>query len=239
MKLTALVLSCLLLLSPSARADNAATFNAMLALATKGDAEAQYHVGMMYNNGIGRKQDPEQAFKWFQKSAVANDPLGAYKLGCYYAGQFPGVVKTSPEEALKYKLIAAWAGYSLAQHDVAVHYAEAGNFEEAVKWLTFAAAQGFDQSLFGLSRLYYTGAGTPRDDAVAYAYLKLALEVSGAETSSRMQAALDDMIANMDSAERAKSERMVSEWKPQPTALTIEAGRGLEAAEEHVLDALD
>ena len=86
----------------------------MLALANKGDAEAQYHVGMMYNNGIGTQQDTKQAFEWFQKSASADDPLGAYKLGCYYAGQGAGVVEADPNEALKYKLIAAKAGYSLA-----------------------------------------------------------------------------------------------------------------------------
>ena len=76
----------------------------MVVLADKGDAEAQYHVGMMYNNGIGTKQNPKQAFEWFEKSAASNDPLGAYKLGCYYAGQFAGVVTIDQSEALKYKL---------------------------------------------------------------------------------------------------------------------------------------
>ena len=64
----------------------------MVALANKGDAEAQYHVGMMYNNGIGTQRDIRQAFEWFQKSTAANDPLGAYKFGCYYDGQGEGVV---------------------------------------------------------------------------------------------------------------------------------------------------
>ena len=58
-------------------ANDTATFNAMVALANKGDAEAQYHVGMMYNNGIGTQRDLKQAFEWFQKSAASNDPLGA------------------------------------------------------------------------------------------------------------------------------------------------------------------
>ena len=127
MKLIALAFSCLLFFSMPAKANDAGTFNAMVALAHKGDAEAQYHVGMMYNNGIGTQRDSRQAFEWFQKSAASNDPLGAYKLGCYYDGQGAGVVASDADEALKYKLIAAKAGYALAQHDVALHYGKQGN----------------------------------------------------------------------------------------------------------------
>src|SRR6187455_3683389 len=103
MRFIALAFSCLLIFSMPANANDAANFNAMVALANKGNAEAQYHVGMMYNNGIGTQRDLKQAFEWFQKSAASNDPLGAYKLGCYYAGQGEGVVAADENEALKYK----------------------------------------------------------------------------------------------------------------------------------------
>ena len=96
MKFIVFALSCLLIFSMPADANDADTFNAMVALANKGNAEAQYHVGMMHNNGIGTQKDPKQAFEWFQKSTAAGDPLGAYKLGCYYDGQFAGVVPTDP-----------------------------------------------------------------------------------------------------------------------------------------------
>ena len=77
MKFVGLVFSWFLFLTLAAGAEDTATFNGMLALANKGDAEAQYHVGMMYNNGIGTTQDAKQAFGWFEKSAAGNDPLGA------------------------------------------------------------------------------------------------------------------------------------------------------------------
>jgi TPR repeat protein len=102
MKFIARAFLCLLFFSMPAKANDAGTFNAMVALANKGDAEAQYHVGMMYNNGIGTQQDLRQAFEWFQKSAASNDPLGAYKLGCYYDGQGAGIVTSDSDEALKY-----------------------------------------------------------------------------------------------------------------------------------------
>ena len=226
MKFIALAFSCLLAFSMPANASDADSFKAMVALANNGDAEAQYHVGMMHNNGIGTQQDPRQAFEWFQKSAASNDPLGAYKLGCYYDGQGAGIVTSDSNEALKYKLIAAKAGYALAQHDVAIHYARQENFEEAVKWLKMASDQGDPEALYKLSGSYFEGKGAPKDLSLAYAYFKL----------SRLapKKIVNDMAAILSKPELEKAEKLVSEWKPQPTALTLEAKRGISAAEEHL-----
>jgi TPR repeat protein len=226
MKLIALALSCLLIFSMPAHASDADTFNAMVALANKGDAEAQYHVGMMYNNGIGTQRDPRQAFEGFQKAAAANDPLGAYKLGCYYDGQGAGVVAQDANEALKYKLVAAKAGYSLAQHDVALLYGRQDNAEEAVKWLKMAADQGDPAALYKLSGSYFQGKGAPKDISLAYAYFKL----SKVPPKSKV----NEMATILSKPELEQAEKLVSEWKPQPTALTLKAKSGFRAAEEHL-----
>ena len=220
----ATALLCLLFFSIPANANDTATFNTMVALANKGNAEAQYHVGMMYNNGIGTQRDLKQAFEWFQKSAASNDPLGAYKLGCYYAGQGEGVVAADENEALKYKLIAAKAGYALAQHDVALVYGKQENFEEAMKWSKASGDQGYPAALYHLSGLYFQGKGAPKDLSLAYAYFKL----------SRMAPPekVKGMAGILSQAELTKAEKLVSEWKPQPSALTIKAKTGFRAAEE-------
>lgn len=225
MKLAALAVFCLLF-ATLAHASDADTLKAMVALANKGDAEAQYHVGMMYNNGIGSQQDPKQAFEWFQKSTESNDPLGAYKLGCYYAGQFAGVVATDPDAALKYKLVAAKAGYALAQHDVAILYDRQGNQEEALKWWKMAGDQGYPSALFSLSRAYSAGKGTPRDLSLSFAYFKL----SGVAPKKNV----NEMASLLSKPELESAEKLVSEWKPQPTPLTLKAKRGFGAAEEHL-----
>lgn len=224
MKYVALAFSCLLIFLTPANANDADTFHAMVVLANKGDAEAQYHVGMMYNNGIGTQQNPKQAFEWFQKSAASNDPLGAYKLGCYYAGQFAGVVKYDADEALKYKLISARAGYALAQNDVAVLYDKKGNSEEALKWWKMAADQGLPNALFSLSRSYSGGKGTPRDLSLSYAYFKLS-NVAPAKN-------VNEMAGMLSKPELENAEKLVSQWKPQPTALTLKAKHGFGAAED-------
>ena len=224
MKLVALAFSCLLILSMPAHASDADTFKAMMALANKGDAEAQYHVGMMHNNGIGTPQDPKQAFEWFQKSAASDDPLGAYKLGCYYDGQGAGIVALDPNEALKHKLVAARAGYALAQHDVANHYDRQGNPEEALKWWKLAADQGYPGALFSLSKAYSAGKGVLRDLSLSYAYFKLS-KVAPKKN-------VNEFAGMLSKPDLEKAEKLVSEWREQPTALTLQAKNGISRAEE-------
>jgi TPR repeat protein len=233
-KSIALAFSFLLFFSVPSHADDAATFNSMLALAAKGQPEAQYHVGMMYNNGIGTKQDTKQAFEWFQKATAGGDPLGAYKLGCYYDGQGEGVVAANAEEALKYKLIAANEGYSLAQFDSAVLLAQKGDFENAVKLLRLAADQGHDKAFYGLWQSYAAGKGVEKNLPLAYANFKLALIASNAQLDDKAKAVIDDLSAQMSDAEIATAQKIVEEWKPHPTELTLEAQRGITAAEEHL-----
>jgi TPR repeat protein len=198
----------------------------MVALANKGDAEAQYHAGMMNNNGIGTQQDLRQAFEWFQKAAASNHPLGAYKLGCYYDGQGAGIVPFDENEALKYKLVAAKAGYALAQHDVAILYDRQGNPEEALKWWKMAGDQGYPPSLYSLSMSYSAGKAAPRDLSLSYAYFKL--------STLAPKKNVNEMATLLSKPELEKAEKMVSEWKPQPTALTLKARSGITAAEEHL-----
>ncbi|QUS38173.1 sel1 repeat family protein [Tardiphaga alba] len=226
MKLFALLFSCLLLVAPPANASDRDTFDAMAVMAGKGDAEAQYHIGMMYNNGIGTAQDRKQALDWFEKSAAANHPLGAYKLGCYYDGQGEGIITSDADQALKYKLVAAEAGYALAQQDVANLYDRRGNSEQALRWWKMAGAQGYPPALFSLFRAYSEGKGAPQDLSLSYAYFKLS------EMAPRKK--VGELATFLSPAELKAAEKMVAEWKPQVTALTLKARKGISAAEDHV-----
>ena len=77
-------------------------------LAQRGSAEASYHLGMIYHLGLeGEARDYRRALGHFRRAAEGGDPLGAYKLGCYYAGQGDGVIPADAEQALRYKLVAA------------------------------------------------------------------------------------------------------------------------------------
>ena len=224
MRIIPIVLSCLVLFGTPSNASEAGTFEAMVALAEKGNAEAQYHVGMMHNNGIGTSKSPAQAFEWFQKSAASGDPLGAYKVGCYYDGQGAGVVRPDAIEALRFKLISANAGYALAQNDVAVLYAKEGKPIEALMWWKMASSQGHQLALYNLSNAYGVGKLVPSDPSLAYAYLWLSKRAP--------QKTLDELESTLSKTDLQKPQKMLGAWSPQPTAVTLKAFGGVKAAEQ-------
>jgi TPR repeat protein len=213
---------------------HAELFRQVSELAEKGDAQAQYNLGMMLNNGIGTAQNPSLALQWFEKSAQAGDPLAAYKAGCYYSGQFKDTVAVDSEKSLQYKLVAAEAGYSLAQHDVANVYAQRNQFSNAIKWWEAAAKQGYPLSLYNLSVTYKEGKFVPRDNVRAYAYFKLAKVISEEKISEKAQTSLDEVKRSMTQTEFEQAEKMVSTWKAEPSALTQRARSGLNEARQLV-----
>lgn len=221
MKIVALLVALLLACFKADAAIDQNTLEQLLAAANRGHAEAQYHVGMMYNNGIGgASKDPKLAFDWFLKSAKGKDPLGAYKTGCYYAGQFPGAVVIDSQRALEYKLIAAEAGYSLAQHDVALHYHQIANHELAGKWWKLAAQQGFAMSAYNLANWYHDGKAEARDLAMTYAWFKISQLLTRSKLTDAAQAGLNKFAAQMSNEQVQSAEKFVSDWRPAPTELT-------------------
>lgn len=199
------------------------------ALAAKHDAEAEYHLGMLYNNGIEVPKDPARAFTHFMAAAKAGDPLGAYKVGCYQAGQF-GVIARDETLALKYKLIAAEAGYSLAQDDVATLYLVRRDYAHALPWLEAAARQGNSHALYNLSALYNGGLGVPKSPGRAAAFFRLSHLAANGQVSPGAQKSLDDMTRQMSAEERALADGIGPDWISGSTPLTRRAFAGLERA---------
>jgi hypothetical protein len=87
-----------------------------------------------------------------------------------------------------------------------------------------AGDQGYPKALYNLSGLYFQGKGAPKDLALAYAYFKLS------KVPPRKQ--VNEMAGILTKPELERAEKLVSGWKPQPTALTLKAMRGVSAAEE-------
>lgn len=218
----------------SAYADDEKIFKQMLPLAQQGNPDAQYHVGMFYNNGIGTSKNTKLAFEWFQRSASGNNPLGAYKVGCYYSGQGQDFMKVDHVKALEYKMVAAKAGYALAQYDTAGLFFYNGNTDEAIKWLKMAGDQGDFDSLYTLFNLYYQGKIISKDLPSAYLYLRLAMTVATNEPPSQIKSIMDELKRTVSQTDRDKADKYVSEWKPRPTALTISARKGMREAQDYL-----
>lgn len=201
-------------------------------LAASNDAEAIYHLGMSYQTGTGLPRSPVKALDQFRRAEALGDVLAAYKLGCFYAGQEGDIVETDPAKALRYKLIAAEAGYALAQQDVAAHYASEGDIQTALGWLEKAAAQGVADALVTYASVHNGAPGVPKDAAKTAAYFRLFLDLT--EGSEEQRSWLKDFEQKMSEAERQQATAIFRSYRPAPTALTLKALSGQRAAQELV-----
>ena len=55
-------------------------FNAQESLAARGDAQAQFYLGEMYEQGLGTAANPEQALLWYGKAAEQGHAMSKRKL---------------------------------------------------------------------------------------------------------------------------------------------------------------
>ena len=74
--------------------------------ADQGNADTQYNLGLMYNNGIGVTQDYAEAMKWYRKAADQGNAKAQSNLGLMYDnGQ--GVTQDYVQAHMWYNLSAA------------------------------------------------------------------------------------------------------------------------------------
>ena len=116
----------------------------MLRAAEQGDAEAQFWLGLAYEQNWFGTTDEKEAVKWYQKAAQGGDPDAQVELGRRYENG-EGVEQS-------FKLAAEW--YRRA----AEHVPDLGG-----------AGQGKNQ----LGLLYLEGRGVPRDYVQAYFWFSL------------------------------------------------------------------
>jgi len=87
------------------KGDYRAAYEEWMPLAELGDAEAQYNIGVMYDEGAGRAQDLAAAVDWYRKAATQGFVDAQTNLGMmYYHGQ--GVARDHKEAAKWFRLAA-------------------------------------------------------------------------------------------------------------------------------------
>ena len=67
------------------REDYETAYKLFLPLAEQGDADAQFNLGVMYDEGDGVPQDYKEAFKWYRLAAEQGDAFAQTYLGVMYA----------------------------------------------------------------------------------------------------------------------------------------------------------
>lgn len=107
------------------------------------DAEAQYNLGVMYDNGFGVARDEHQAISWYQKAANQGYAMAQFNLGMMYEdGQ--GVAQDY-HQAFTWYQKAAHQGHAKAQNALGLLYVEGKgvpqDFRQARFWWNKAALQ--------------------------------------------------------------------------------------------------
>lgn len=139
-------------------------------LAADGNPRAQVMLGRCYENGLGVPQDPAVAAQWYQLAAEQNYSEGQLLLAyCYQVG---AGVPRDPQQVMNLMTRAAEAGNAEAQFSLAINYSQGingapKNEQEAFRWASLSAAQGYAQAERFLGACYEYGFGVNGNQQLA------------------------------------------------------------------------
>ena len=165
--------------------------------AEKGDADAQFNLGLMYDQGLAVAQNHTQAAHWYTLAAKQGHTNAQVALGfMYQSGQ--GVTQ-DPQAAFEW-LVRATEG-SLAQSPLVIRASKepsAVDQTDAFERVKALALQGEPESLLMLGDMYFHAMGVPRDQAAAYQWYLLAAQ----QGVTRAQLNVGAMYASGDGVQK-------------------------------------
>ncbi|QRY58989.1 tetratricopeptide repeat protein [Sphingobacterium siyangense] len=131
-------------------------FNWFQQAAGRGNAVAQFNLGVMYANGQGVPKDFTQAVQWYQKAAEQGNADAQFNLGLEY--ELGRGIKLDQVQAVEWYRKAAEQGDVDAQKILGDRY-EIGqgvpmDLNKAMEWHRKAAERGLAGAQFELGRLY-------------------------------------------------------------------------------------
>lgn len=194
------------------RQDFAAASKELRPLADRGDAEAQFRVGLMYEFGKGFSVDMPRAIAWLGKSAAQGHVAAQLELGVIYANG-EGVPKDSTKAVAWFRK-AAMQGNATGQYNLGLMYAKGSgvglDIAQAIAWFRKAAEQGDTGALFKLGVAYENGEGVAKDNVLAYTNYAIA-----ARNGNKEYAEFRDDIARKLSPSQARDAKTIADaWLP-------------------------
>ncbi|MCY4225558.1 MAG: serine/threonine-protein kinase [Bacteroidetes bacterium] len=153
-----------------------------------GRAEAQFHLGAMYDHGDRVAEDDEEAFKWYSRAADQGLAIAQLSLGhLYYHGDG---IEENHEEAFRWYSLAADQNHAEAQLRLGHMYHRgegiSQNDAEAFLWYQLAAQQGLAEAQLQLGEFYFSGTGITMNQSIASEWFHLAAEQGLAEAQLRL-----------------------------------------------------
>lgn len=201
-------------------------------LAERGDPEAQYRIGRMYEFGNGYPQDKAQGIAWIRKAAAQRHADAEQELGVIYATG--DGVKQDNVQAVAWFRKAAEQGDATAQYNLGLLYAKgqgiAIDYAQAVDWWRKSAAQGNADAQFKLAVVYHTGQGAAQDEVFALANATIAARNGDKENIDYR----NEIAKPLTPEQRRSATKLANAWKvgqPMPgSAATSGSASGATAA---------
>ncbi len=156
------------------------TIQALLELAEKNDADAQYELAECYRTGTNVAEDFTEALRWYLASAELGLADAQNNLGAMYLAGMG--TDTNPAKAVYWYRKAAEQQQMHAQFNLGMLYllgnGVAQSDENAAHWLHAATEQGDIEAVFQLGNLFQLGRGVEQN-FVAAAELHTAAAIEG------------------------------------------------------------
>jgi TPR repeat protein len=180
-------------------------------LAERGDPEAQYRIGRMYEFGNGYAQDKALGIAWVRKAADQGHVDAEQELGVVYATG-DGVAQDDVQAVAWFRK-AAEHGDATAQFNLGLMYAKGQgvtkDYAQSVDWWRKAATQGNTDAQFKLAVVYHNGEGTAQDEVAALANATLAAR-SGEKQNIDYR---NEIAKPLTSDQKRKATALASAWK--------------------------
>ncbi len=227
-------------LAALAKADYATAVKELRPLADRGDAEAQYRIGLMHEFGRGYPIDKAQGIAWFRKAAAQNHTAALQELGVIYA-MGDGVPKDDAQ-AVAWFREAADLGNPTAQFNLALMIAKGTGAPKddalAVSWFRKAADQGMVGAQFKLGVAYDNGDGVAKDPVLAYVYYAIAARGGNHEYAAHR----DAMASKMSGPQALQAQAITRAWapgQPMPTGVAAAGAASSTTAAEKAAPVTD
>jgi uncharacterized protein len=193
-----------------ARKDYATAIKEYRPLAERGDPEAQYRIGRLYEFGFGYPKDQAQGIAWVRKAAAQGHVDAQQELGFVYATG--DGVKQDYVQAVEWFRKAATAGDAQAQYNLGLLYAKGQgvnkDYGQAIDWWRKAATQGNADALFKMAVVYQNGSGVAKDSVVALANATLAARNGDKENIAYR----DEIAKDLSPDQRRNALAMADAW---------------------------
>ena len=186
-----------------------------LPLAKQGNAVAQFHLGLVYSQGLLILSDYPEATQWYLLAANQGYAPAQVKIGAMYAqGQWV------PQD---YKKAVQWFQYAADQNDASAQFnlgemytqghGVLQDYYKAFQWYHLAANQNHALAQYKLGQAYANGRGVIQDNEAALIWFNLAAANAADAVTYDKYIGQRDLIAKQIAAEKIAKEKEVAAIK--------------------------